>query len=207
MPFIFEPDTAGRRSLFAPVPATACSVWTRGRVEENWAVTDAFEKRTVSSPILAGGLVIGSNGSGSYSGNYIVAVKPGKTAEISYQLGNSSKFKAPYMTCPVALGDKVFLLYDRGFAACIDATTGKIHWSERTGTAFSSSPVRVRDKIYCIDEDGVVWVLAADDQQYRVLAKNPLGEASRSTPAVSGGRMFLRTYSHLFSVGRAPAGS
>ena len=30
----------------------------------------------------------------------------------------------------------------------------------------------------------------------------PLGEECRSTPAVSDGRMFLRTYSHLISVGK-----
>jgi len=28
-----------------------------------------------------------------------------------------------------------------------------------------------------------------------------LGEPTRSTPAVAGGRMYLRTYSQLFSVG------
>jgi hypothetical protein len=99
------------------------------------------------------------------------------------------------------MDDWVFLIYDRGYAACIDAPTGKVQWCERTGGAFNGSPVRVRDKIYCIDEDGVVWVLAADPTRYRVLAKNPLGEPSRSTPAISGGRMFLRTYSHLISVG------
>jgi hypothetical protein len=34
-----------------------------------------------------------------------------------------------------------------------------------------------------------------------VLAKNPLGEPTRATPAVADGRMYLRTYSHLISVG------
>jgi len=34
-----------------------------------------------------------------------------------------------------------------------------------------------------------------------VLARNPLGERSRSTPAISGGRMFLRTESQLICVG------
>jgi len=30
---------------------------------------------------------------------------------------------------------------------------------------------------------------------------NPLGEKSHATPAVAGGRMYLRTYSHLISIG------
>ncbi len=30
----------------------------------------------------------------------------------------------------------------------------------------------------------------------------PLGEGSHATPAVSGGRMYLRTFTHLISVGK-----
>jgi outer membrane protein assembly factor BamB len=169
--------------------------------EKNWAFEGAFKMRTVGSPILAGGLIFGGTGSGRYSGNYIVAVKPGKQPELAYEMKNSNEFKAPYVPSLIAKDNSVFCLYDRGFAACIDAPSGKIHWFERTGGDFNGSPVRVRDKIYCIDEDGVVWVIAADEKEYKVLAKNPLGEASRSTPAVSGGKMFLRTYSHLFCIG------
>jgi outer membrane protein assembly factor BamB len=43
-------------------------------------------------------------------------------------------------------------------------------------------------------------VLSATDQ-YELVARNPLGEDSRSTPSVAGGRMYLRTYSHLISLG------
>jgi len=101
----------------------------------------------------------------------------------------------------IAKGDAVFCLYDRGFASCIDAPSGKVLWFDRTGANFSGSPIRVRDKIYCIDDEGVVWVFAADEKALTILAKNPLGEASRSTPAVSGGKMFLRTYSQLICIG------
>ena len=52
-----------------------------------------------------------------------------------------------------------------------------------------------------MDEDGVVWVIAAEEREYKLLAKNELGEPTRSTPAVSGGQLFLRTYSHLICVG------
>ena len=30
----------------------------------------------------------------------------------------------------------------------------------------------------------------------------PLGEGSQATPAVSGGRLYLRTFTHLISVGK-----
>ena len=200
VPFLYEPAngpielvcTSTGNGIFSLDPKTG---------KKNWSVEGVFSMRTVGSPISAGGHIFGSTGSGAYAANYVVAIKPGKQAEVVFKLKNSSKFKAPYVPSLIAKGDSVFMLYDRGFASCVDATSGEIRWSERTGAAFSGSPILVQDRIYCLDEDGVVWVIAADEKELRVLGKNPLGEPSRSVPAVSGGRMFLRTYSHLISVG------
>jgi hypothetical protein len=49
-------------------------------------------------------------------------------------------------------------------------------------------------------DEGDVFVLAASDD-FQQLARIPLGEPGRSTPAVAGGVFYLRTESHLFSVG------
>ena len=51
-----------------------------------------------------------------------------------------------------------------------------------------------------MSDEGEAVVVAAG-KEFKVLARNPLGEGSRSTPAVAGGRMYLRTFSHLISVG------
>ena len=165
--------------------------------KENWSI-DAFRMRTVGSPIFAGGHIFGSTGSGRYSGNYVVAVKPGPNPKIAYELKNSGKFKAPYVPSLIAKGEKLFLLYDRGFASCVDAATGEIQWFNRTGAAFSGSPVMAKDRIYSIDDEGTVWVIAADENEYRVLNKCELGEESRSTPAIANGKIFFRTVSHLY---------
>lgn len=203
VPFIYQPDGKPAELVCT---STGNGVFSLNPYDgkENWSI-DVFEMRTVGSPIHAGGHIFGSNGSGQYSGNFVVAVKPGTEEadpELAYKLENSSRMKAPYVPGLIAKGDYVFLLYDRGFAACVDARSGEVQWTEpRTGANYSSSPIRVQDRIYCIDEEGVVNVIAADETEYRLLAKNPLGEPSRATPAVSGGKMYLRTYSHLFCVG------
>jgi outer membrane protein assembly factor BamB len=177
--------------VFGMDPATGSLKWS----------ADVFQMRVVNSPIEAAGLIFSSNGSGGYGSNYVVAVKPGSQAKLAYALRNSRSFKAPYVCCLVSMDQWVFAVYDRGFISCIDAASGEVQWIERVRAAFNGSPIRVRDKIYCVDEDGVVWVLAANPERLEVLAQNPLGEPSRATPAVSHGRMFLRTYSHLICVG------
>ncbi len=162
--------------------------------KQNWGI-DVFTMRTVSSPILAGGLVIGTTGSGQ-GGNYVVAVRPGPKPEVVYKVPES----APYVPTPVANGDLVFLWWDSGIVTCVDAASGKKQWSQRVGGSYSGSPVCVGNRIYCISDDGEVVVLAAE-KEFRELGRSSLGEPSRSTPAISGGRMYLRTYSHLISLG------
>jgi hypothetical protein len=54
--------------------------------------------------------------------------------------------------------------------------------------------------MYAMSTEGEVVVLAAADK-YEELGRNPLGETTRATPAIAGGRMYLRTESHLVSIG------
>ncbi len=167
----------------------------------NWEVR-AFDKRTVSSPVLAGGLILGTCGSG-FGGNYVAAIRPGSADGKTPPQEAWPKITdaAPYVPTPVAKGDLVFLWGDKGVVSCVKADSGQRVWGpQRVGGNFSGSPVCVNDKLYCIAEDGQVVVIAAT-AEYQFLGRSPLGEDSRSTPAVSGGRMYLRTYSHLFSVG------
>ena len=162
--------------------------------KENWSI-DAFSMRTVSSPIIADGLIFGTTGSGG-GGNYVVAVQPGQEPALAYEI----KKQAPYVPCPVAKDGLLFLWFDKGVVSCVRAASGEQVWQRRVGGNYSGSPVIVGDHLYCIAEDGVVVVLAADDE-FQVLGRNPLGESSRSTPAIADNRMYLRTNSHLVSIG------
>ncbi|MGD9648891.1 MAG: PQQ-binding-like beta-propeller repeat protein, partial [Pirellulales bacterium] len=108
---------------------------------------------------------------------------------------------APYVPTPIAKDSLVFLWSDQGVATCIVAATGEVVWQNRVGGKFYGSPICIEDRLYCISTDGEVVVLSAGPE-YVELARNNLGEGSHSTPAVADGVLYLRTFSHLFSLGK-----
>ncbi|MBX3411724.1 MAG: PQQ-binding-like beta-propeller repeat protein [Pirellulales bacterium] len=175
---------------------TSVEPWT-GKV--NWEIS-VFDKRSVSSPYVAAGLIFGSCGSGG-GGNYVVAVKPG-TADGKVQPAEAYRIdkSAPYVPTGLVHGDRVFLWADNGVVTCINAADGEVVWRKRVGGNFSGSPICVNDRLYCVSDDGEVMVLRAGEE-FEELGKIPLGEECRSTPAVADGRLYIRTVSQLFSIG------
>jgi outer membrane protein assembly factor BamB len=130
-----------------------------------------------------------------------VAVRPRfdgtKTAaREAYRIDRS----APLCTTPLVQEDLLFLWSDSGIVTCADVRTGELHWRERVGGSYYASPVCVGDRLYGTSRDGEVLVLAAA-KRFELLARNSLGEGSHSTPAVAGGRVYFRTFSHLVSLG------
>lgn len=160
-----------------------------------------FDKRAVASPVVCGDLVIGSCGAGGGRADYVSAVKLGGKGDVtSSHAAWTIKQAAPYVPTPLVIGNRIFLLDDIGIASWVEGPTGRVLWSERVGGNFYASPVLVGGKIYCSSTEGQTVVLEAADE-YKVVAKNPLGEGSMATPCVDGGRLYLRTYTHLLCVG------
>jgi outer membrane protein assembly factor BamB len=162
-----------------------------------WQINGVFPERCVGSPALAGDLVVGACGTGG-SGVRMVAVRPAgdKKAELAYDLRKDP----PYVPTPLVKGELMFLLGDTGLVTCLQAATGRQVWQSRISDRFYGSFVCVGDRLYCISRTGNVHVLAAGEK-YELLATNALGEKSFSTPAVAGGKMYLRTFSYLISIG------
>ena len=163
-----------------------------------WELQDALPERCISSPLWAGGLIIATCGKAG-NGVRLLAIRPGDTAaetEEAYSLPPG----VPYVPTPVVHGSLLFLWHERGTVACVDLSTGQQHWEERVGGNYFSSPICIGDRIYGISLDGEVVVLAADNE-FRVLARNSLGEPTRATPAVAHGKLYLRTESSLICIG------
>jgi outer membrane protein assembly factor BamB len=131
----------------------------------------------------------------------LVAVKPGDATHGSEatEAWRTNK-QTPHVPTPLIYKDWLFLWSDQGIASCLDKVTGDVIWKQRVGGNYFGSPVCVDGKMYCIDLDGNVVVIAASDK-YELLGKVSLGQGSKATPAVSKGVMYLRTESKLSSLG------
>jgi outer membrane protein assembly factor BamB len=168
----------------------------------NWELPNVFRARCVGSPVLVGPaaapLVFATAGTGG-GDRQAVALRPGgkgTAPQVAYQPTKG----ICYVPTPITVGDRLYLWGDGGIVTCLKAGTGEEVWMERAGGNFFGSPVCVDGRLYCVSTTGEVVVIATGDA-FKVLARNPLGEASHSTPAISGGVMYLRTLTHLISVG------
>ncbi len=172
----------------------------RGKID--WELDQNFADRCVSSPLVAADLVIAGYGAGLRGTRYVAlrpgALEKGPPPAVAYELTRV----VPLVPTPLASNGRLFLWTDDGIVSCVRLANGELVWQKRVGGAYYSSPVCVDNRLYCIAKNGEVVVLAAADK-FEVLARVPLGEPSFATAAVAGGRMYLRTRSHLYSLGGA----
>ncbi len=170
-----------------------------------WEVESALLSRVVSSPVIADGLVIGTCGDGS-SGKRLIAIRPGTSDKSqppveAYKIDSS---RCPYVPTSLAREGLLFTFHDRGYVSCLRSASGEELWREKPASRVFGSPVWVDGRLYCIAANGDVVVIKAGPT-YELLAVNPLGEKSHATPAIAGGSLYLRTYSHLVAIGGHPS--
>ena len=165
-----------------------------------WQTPATLPARVVSSPFLAGDLVLGTCGEGG-RGVRLSAVRPPEAAssDVKEVYGLQSNV-VPYVPTSVVHDEFFFGFHDGGVVSCFRIATGEVLWSQKPAGRYYGSPICVDGKLYCITIDGDVVVLRAGPK-YELLGVNPLGEKSHATPAVANGRMFLRTFFHLISIG------
>ena len=166
----------------------------------NWEAP-VYNKRMIASAVWIDDVVLGSCGQGGGQGNYLSAVKLGGRGDVSKtNVLYTLKRATPYVPTPLAFEGRFNLISDNGIASALEPTTGKESWSERLQAEFFGSPVIIDKKIYAPGLSGEMIVFATGDT-FKLLARNPLGEPTRSTPCVDGGRIYQKTFSHLVCIG------
>lgn len=178
---------------------------------------DAFEPRSgerlwtlrgmarecIPTPVVGRGLVFAVSGPNAAT----FAVRPGGSGDVteSHVVWSSTRGN-PYVPSAILVGEHYYIVDDHGIGTCLDAATGKPLWRKRLGGDFTASPVAAEDWIYFTNESGTTLVIRADSDKYEELAKNTIDEPVFASPAISSGRIFLRSASHLWCLGRGSGG-
>ncbi|HBY58554.1 MAG TPA: hypothetical protein DEH78_01950, partial [Solibacterales bacterium] len=111
------------------------------------------------------------------------------------------KKNLPFVAAPLAYQGVLYLVKDGGIVTSLDPATGKVFKEGRTREAlgqYFASPVAADGKVYLANAEGKITVLRAG-AQWEVLGVNAMGEEVHATPALSGGRLYVRTRSAVYS--------
>jgi outer membrane protein assembly factor BamB len=167
---------------------------------EIWKVRYGEGYSLVPRPVFAHGLLFVSTG---FDQANLLAIKPsGAQGDVtesnvlwSYRKG------VPTTPSPLVLGNEIYFVSDGGIATCLDAQSGKVHWSERLEGGFSASPVSAEGRVYFQNETGTGFVVKAGPV-FQLLSRNSLGERTLASYAVIDNGLFIRSESHLWRIGQ-----
>ncbi len=186
----FEFVVSGSQRLEGYDPVNGKKLWTVG----------GMRRECIPTPLLKDGLIYAVSGPKGPT----MAIKPGGRGDVSktHVVWSNSR-GAPFVPSAILAGGRYYLIDDQGIGTCLNVETGESIWQKRFPGRFTASPIAAEGNIYFIDESGTTTVVDASANEYREVAKNPLGEPVFASPAISQGRLFIRTTRHLFCIGKA----
>ncbi len=202
-PFVWR--HALRTEIVAVGPEIVVSYDLTGK--ELWRMS-GMSAAPIPTPFAYEGLLYIDGGRGAL----LVAVRPGAAGDISLgkdQMSNeyivwSQARAGTYLPTPVAYEGAVYTLTETGILTRFDAKTGKQTYKTRidpTATAFTTSPWAYNGKLFCLSEEGQIFVVATGEQ-FKLLHVNELGDMAQATPALVGERLLIRTEHRLYSIRR-----
>jgi len=175
-------------------PATGELLWHAGEPH----------RFAVPVPTFHEGVVYASRG---YRSGPYMAIRAGGRGDVS---GTHVKWAvptgAPYIASLLHYEGLLYMAGDAGIVTCVDPGTGEKVWQERVGGIFSASPVGGDGKVYFASETGETLVVKAG-REFRVLERNRIEGRILASPAISDGRLFIRTDDHVVAVGASRARS
>ncbi len=154
--------------------------------------------RFVASPVSVPGLIIAP----SAKGHPIIAIKGDGKGDITNEADKHlwTWKKTPDVPTPVIVDDLVYLCMENGNLTVLEAKTGKEVYTQATHRMrHRASPVYGDGKLYLTARDGKVHVIQAG-REFKVLAVNDLEEDQSSSPAISNGTIYMRTFQHLWAI-------
>ena len=182
--------TAGNQAIIGYDPASGRELWRSKGLESN----------AVPSPVAGDDVVVLSAG---YPAKIALAMRAGGSGDANDRVLWRYDKGTAYVPSPILVDGLLYLVTDKGLVTCLDAKTGKVHYEggrPPSGTSFMASPIAVAGHLLMSSMDGDTIVLKAGPT-HEVVRANPLGEPIAASPAVAGGRLYIRGEHHLFAIG------
>jgi outer membrane protein assembly factor BamB len=180
-------------------PATGKEVWRADVLNP----TNRSNYRIISSPLIAGGLIIAPS-----RVNPLVALRPGGVGDISTSHVAWTFARGPDVPTPVSDGTYLYLVSETGVVHCLDLKTGATVYgpSRLPNDFYSSSPVLADGKIYVTGETTGVTTVFRAGPKFEIVASNtfndPCSPYCLASIAVSQGQLFVKTDAHLWVLGQ-----
>lgn len=110
-----------------------------------------------------------------------------------------------YIPTPLVLNGIVYVANERGIVTALNSGTGQSFYTERLnadrrGSMSYGSPVTAGNNIFIPKNDGKLHIIRTG-RKFQRLATHDLKESLMTTPAISEGRLYLRTRRHLYCIG------
>lgn len=157
--------------------------------------------RFVASPAAAEGLIVVP----SAKNGPVLALLPTANGDITAQPQYRPWTRAentPDVPSPLIHDGLVYLCRENGNLLVLDAKTGKEQYERPTvRDRHRSSPIYADGHIYLTARNGEVTVVRAG-RTFEKVGENQLDEATAASLAVSNGRIYIRTFDHLWAIGK-----
>ena len=176
---------------------------------EVWRVADLngndaryrTDYRFVASPVCTPDLVVVP----SAKNGALVGINPhahGRITATSTDTLWRIKHGTPDVPCPLVVDGLVYVAGESGTLTCLDAKTGKTHYSKTLKQfRYRASPVYADGKVYVTARDGTVFVVKAGPT-FELLATNSTKDDGAASPVVANGRIYLRGFKYLHAIGK-----
>lgn len=161
--------------------------------------------KTATNGALAPTIILGGDSLFSFGGQTKVrshALRLGGTGDVTESHIRWKSRYGSYVTTPLFFDDHLYWVNEGGIVYCAEAKTGELVFKDRLDGTFYSSPVRAGKALYFVSRSAGTFVLQVGPE-FELLNHN-LIESDESnfdaTPALSGGRLFLRSAKALYCV-------
>lgn len=95
--------------------------------------------------------------------------------------------------------DLLFIADFSGLMHCLDAKTGKPHWTYDMFAASWASPLIVEDKVYIGDEDGDISIFKLSAEM-EMVGENNMGSSVYTTPVVANDTLYIANRNRLYAI-------